>query len=188
MPAKPFNYQSVAGDYQYQAMRHGFPMQRFWHKSKLIFWDEIIAPQLIKDDSSGPIIEIGCGAGLLLQHLASWPQMKIGTDINFQAFAFLSGRFHELGEQASLSPVCSNGEKPPFKNDGFGGLILSEVLEHLHQPHQVLKEAFRVVKPGGWCYLTPPQLSNFLALDGENTGSFQVDPAYCWRPAYHSTK
>jgi ubiquinone/menaquinone biosynthesis C-methylase UbiE len=161
MREKKFDYQSVAGDYQFRAMLHGLPMQRFWHKGKLIFWDESIAPILASIKTDGPIMEIGCGAGLLLQHLADWKQVKIGLDVNLQALRFLTERFKEMDVPESFSPICSDGSSMPFKDDSFGGLLLSEVIEHLYEPARVMKEAFRVLKPGGWCYLTTPNYKSF---------------------------
>lgn len=156
MDEKKFDYQNVAGDYQYRAMLHGLPMQRFWHKGKLIFWDEVIAPLVSNIDSTGPVMEVGCGAGVLLQHLASWHQIKVGLDVNFQALTFLTGRFNEMGASGSFSPVDADGLILPFKNNSIGGLLISEVIEHLVAPQVLMKEAGRVLQPGGWCYLTTP--------------------------------
>ncbi len=160
MPKLHFDYHSVAGDYQYQAMHKGLPMQRFWHKGKLIAWDELISP-MISGDIEYPIIEVGCGAGLLLEHLAPLPQMKIGVDINTQALTFLSNRFDQLNQKDLFFPVSAFGEMLPFEDNYFGGLILSEVIEHLHDPKLILQEAYRVLRPGGWCYLTTPNYRSF---------------------------
>jgi len=163
MPRLPFNYHSVAGDYQYQALHKGLPMQRFWHKGKLIVWDELISP-LISDEIEYPIIEVGCGAGLLLEHLAPLPQIKIGVDINTQALTFLSNRYDQLSQKGLFFPISAFGERLPFKDNYFGGLILTEVIEHLHDPRFILKEAYRVLRPGGWCYLTTPNYGSFWPM------------------------
>jgi SAM-dependent methyltransferase len=160
MPKRPFNYQSVAGDYQYQALHKGLPMQRFWHKGKLIVWDELISP-LISGENKYPIIEIGCGAGLLLEHLAPLPQMKIGVDINSQSLTFLSSRYDQINHQNYFFPVTAFGESLPFTENYFGGAILSEVIEHLDDPRLIIQEAYRVLRPGGWCYLTTPNYRSF---------------------------
>jgi SAM-dependent methyltransferase len=160
MPKGPFNYQSVAGDYQYQAMHEGLPMQRFWHKGKLIVWDELISP-MISDEDTYPIIEIGCGAGLLIEHLAPLPHMKIGVDINSQALGFLSNRFNQIHHENYFFPVAAFGESLPFPENFFGGVILSEVIEHLVDPRLIIQEAYRILRPGGWCYLTTPNYRSF---------------------------
>jgi len=36
-----FDYDSVAGDYQYRALHSGHPMQRFWHGGKLTMIDQL---------------------------------------------------------------------------------------------------------------------------------------------------
>ena len=160
MPKLHFDYHSVAGDYQYQAMHKGLPMQRFWHKGKLIAWDELISP-MISGNLKYPIVEVGCGAGLLLEHLAPLAQMKIGVDINTQALTFLSNRFGQLNQKGLFFPISAFGEMLPFADNYFGGLILSEVIEHLHDPKLILQEAYRVLRPGGWCYLTTPNYCSF---------------------------
>jgi SAM-dependent methyltransferase len=171
-----FDYRSVAGDYQYQALLHGFPMQRFWHKGKLIFWDEVIAPQLAGPSGEGPIAEVGCGAGLLLQHLAEWAQLKMGVDINFQALTFLSSRFQQLEQYSPFLPLLANGEILPLMDGSLDGLILSEVLEHLPQPQHLLSEAFRVVRPGGWCYLTTPNYHSLWPWMEKTLDLFRLTP------------
>lgn len=176
MHRNKFDYQTVAGDYQYHAMLHGLPMQRFWHKGKLIFWDESIAPLLSNLKTTGPIMEIGCGAGLLLQHLAEWQQMKIGLDVNLQALAFLTNRFTEMNFHQSFFSICSEGENLPFLDNSFGGLVLSEVIEHLDQPVWVMREAFRVLKPGGWCYLTTPNYNSFWPWMEKLLDLFKLTP------------
>ena len=113
MPKPSFNYQAVAGDYQYRAMLAGPPLQRFWHAGKLLVWDELIAP-CVRNDPQFPLIEVGCGAGLLLQHLAQEPILKVGTDINFQALQFLHQRFIEIGNPQLFLAVMSEGEQSPL--------------------------------------------------------------------------
>ncbi len=44
----------------------------------------------------------------------------------------------------------------PVGNDTFDGVILSEVLEHVEHPIAVLKEAYRVLKPGGKLMMCTP--------------------------------
>jgi len=45
----------------------------------------------------------------------------------------------------------------PFRDNRFGATISVEVLEHLKEPKGVLKELFRVLRPGGRLFLVAPQ-------------------------------
>lgn len=51
----------------------------------------------------------------------------------------------------------------PFADNSIDSLICQAVLEHVHDPRQVIKEANRVLKPGGYLYLEVPFLQGFHA-------------------------
>lgn len=42
----------------------------------------------------------------------------------------------------------------PFGNSSFSSILCTEVLEHLHTPHQAISEMYRVLQPGGILILT----------------------------------
>ena len=44
----------------------------------------------------------------------------------------------------------------PFPNNSFDLVICSEVLEHLHEYNDAIKEIHRVLKPGGKFYASVP--------------------------------
>src|SRR5207244_743981 len=44
----------------------------------------------------------------------------------------------------------------PFDDGSIDSLMLTEVLEHLPEPGDALREAWRVLKPGGLLYVTVP--------------------------------
>jgi SAM-dependent methyltransferase len=53
--------------------------------------------------------------------------------------------------------VVSDLERLPFPDKEFDGEICIQVLEHLREPKTVLCELYRVLKPGGYLYLSAPQ-------------------------------
>lgn len=46
----------------------------------------------------------------------------------------------------------------PFHEGCFAGVVMTETLEHVPHPEAALAEAARVLTPGGWLYLTAPQM------------------------------
>jgi SAM-dependent methyltransferase len=57
--------------------------------------------------------------------------------------------------------IAAVGESLPFRDNSFDVIISLEVLEHVEHPAAVLREVFRILKPGGWFYLTCPNYLSF---------------------------
>ena len=160
-----FDYDSVAGDYQYRALHSGHPMQRFWHGGKLTMIDRLIRPHL-KTDSK--LLEVGCGAGNLLLQATVRGSYPVALDLAKQALTFVRSRLREAksGSEAPRDFMCiqSIGELLPLASDSFECILLSEVIEHLERPQISIKEAARVLRPGGRLLVTTPNYRSFWPL------------------------
>ena len=160
-----FDYHSVAGDYQYRALHSGHPMQRFWHRGKLLMIDQLIRPHL---RSGSRLLEIGCGAGNLLLQAAVAGSYPVALDLSMQALTFVRSRLQEAasGSEAPNGFLCMQavGEALPFRDSSFDGVILSEVVEHLEAPQHSIREAVRVLCSGGRLLVTTPNYRSFWPL------------------------
>lgn len=73
--------------------------------------------------------------------------------------------------------VNSTGESLPFPDASFDVVYSANVLEHTQNPEQVLREAMRVLRPGGQLYVEIP---NFLSyFEGHY---MVVEPPVLWKP------
>ncbi|MDB9380726.1 methyltransferase domain-containing protein [Nodularia spumigena CS-584] len=61
-------------------------------------------------------------------------------------------------DQTTNPDFCCSAEAIPLPDSSVDGFLLCEVLEHLEAPEVVLKEAFRLLKPGGKGWITMPFL------------------------------
>ena len=160
-----FDYHSVAGDYQYRALHSGHPMQRFWHRGKLVMIDQLIRPHL---RAGSRLLEIGCGAGNLLLQAAVAGSYPVALDLSMQALSFVRSRLEESqsGPEAPSGFACTQaiGESLPFPDNTFDCLLLSEVVEHLEQPQVSIREAVRVLCPGGRLLVTTPNYRSFWPI------------------------
>jgi len=160
-----FDYHAVAGDYQYRALNEGHAMQRFWHRGKLVMIDQLVRPYL-KEDSH--LLEIGCGAGNLLVQASVPGSVPIALDLSMQALNFVRSRLQELvtGKDAIHGYACiqSIGEHLPFADASFDCILLSEVVEHLEAPEFSIREASRVLRPGGRLLVTTPNYRSFWPM------------------------
>ncbi len=140
-------------------------MQRFWHRGKLTMIDELLRPHL-KADSR--VLEIGCGAGNLLVQAGVPGSYPIGLDLSLQALTFVSSRLREALSAPepirSFACVQSIGELLPLADSSVDCAILSEVIEHLEAPHASIREATRVLRPGGRLLITTPNYRSLWPL------------------------
>ena len=94
------------------------------------------------------ILNIGCGTGLISQLFSQFGCLA-GVDYSSEALNFCA--------QNSLSSLAqANGIALPFKDNSFDACLSLDVLEHIQDDTQALKEIRRVLKPGGVLLLTVP--------------------------------
>ena len=160
-----FDYHSVAGDYQYRALHSGHPMQRFWHGGKLTMIDQLIRPHL---KAGSHVLEIGCGAGNLLLQATVPGSFPVALDLSMQALTFVRSRLEEAKSSAEAPSgfACTQaiGEFLPLKDESFDCVLMSEVIEHLEAPQISIREAARVLRPGGRLLITTPNYRSFWLL------------------------
>ena len=132
-------------------------MQRFWHRGKLTMIDQLIRPHL---KVGSRLLEIGCGAGNLLLQAAVSGSYPVALDLSMQALTFVRSRLEEAKSEAEPPGgfLCTQavGESLPFAHGSFDCVLLSEVIEHLEAPQISIREAVRVLRPGGRLLLTTP--------------------------------
>lgn len=100
----------------------------------------------------GKLLDVGCGKmpykDYVLQHAAI--QEYVGLDIE-DALSY---------DHAIRPDVTWDGRTMPFEEASFTCAFATEVLEHCPEPEIVLKEVYRVLKPGGVFFFTVPFLWN----------------------------
>ena len=96
----------------------------------------------------GDLLDIGCGHGRILKLLASRARRVVGVDIDSDA------RRHARAEMLLAGIENSTLRKGdmytlPFADAEFDTIILDEVLGSSEDPAAVLREARRLLRPGG---------------------------------------
>ena len=96
----------------------------------------------------GRILENGCGVGMYVEHLAPYGGQTIGLEYDFERAA----------EARTRSPNIINaaGESFPLPSGTFDLILSHEVLEHVLDDAQAVREMVRVLKPGGRIVLFVP--------------------------------
>jgi len=121
----------------------------FWfrNRNRLIVW-------ALRHENVEParLLEIGCGTGFVLRHLASkWPQAEIfGSDV------FTTG----LGFAASRVPRASLFQMDATKSvfdDAFDVIVACDVIEHIGRDDLALSTMHHALRASGALLLTVPQ-------------------------------
>ena len=106
-----------------------------------------VLPQL-----HGKLLDVGCGKMPYKNYILEQSDVTdyIGLDIE-QALVY----------DSEISPDHTwDGKTMPLIDQLFDCALATEVLEHCPEPEVVLKEVYRVLKPGGVLFITVPFLWN----------------------------
>jgi SAM-dependent methyltransferase len=101
--------------------------------------------RILRRASSGPILDVGCGTGLLTARLRDElaPPAIVGVD-------FSRGMLHEAARRsAAVSWVRGTALALPFRDALFGAVVSTEAFHWFPDQEAALAEFHRVLAPGG---------------------------------------
>ena len=92
------------------------------------------------------VLDVGCGPGHYAMAMEARAAVVVAIELSAQ----------ELAGQATRpsAPVVGDGRCLPFGDGVFDGVLCSNMLEHTPDLLQVIDEIGRVLKPGGWAYVS----------------------------------
>jgi ArsR family transcriptional regulator len=108
-----------------------------------------MAAALAAGFSGKSVADIGCGEGDLTLLLARFAKRVTAIDLSAQMLRVVQERSAEAGVAGRVAVETGDLEKLPLKSDSEDAVFVSQVLHHATRPGQALKEAARILKPGG---------------------------------------
>ncbi len=132
------------GDRWFEGDEHAIALLRAESRVKVRYTREALARE-----GAGPgarILDVACGAGLVAFPLAEAGFRVKGIDLAEGAVA--AARRHApagLGVAFDVADAYATGEP----DGSYDAVLLLDMLEHVERPGDVLREAARVVRPGG---------------------------------------
>lgn len=112
------------------------------------------------------ILDLPCGRGFYLNMFRYVCKSElVGADLDGNVVKIA---WQVLGNVAGIHIQRASVCAMPYPRNCFDAVVLSEVLEHIEEDVRALKEAYRVLKPGGIVAVTVPNANYPLLWDPIN--------------------
>lgn len=111
--------------------------------------------QALNGDQIDRILEVGSGMSPIVTH----DDRAVYSELSFTAIRTskqVNGRGHY---------VVADGTRLPFRDGAFSHAVCSEVLEHVENDQEAVRELSRVLKPSGKALITVPHRKFYYAAD-----------------------
>lgn len=106
-------------------------------------------PQL---NSAKKVVDIGAGEG---RYIPVWQSEISGVDLTVVEYSKIASE-RSAAKFPSVKHVMASAEDLPLPDNTYDALVTVEVIEHVPNDMAMLKECFRVLRPGGWALISTP--------------------------------
>jgi len=103
-------------------------------------------------ESRGCLLDLGCGSGALLLKMRSLGWEAEGVDIDPLAV--------EVARRQGLHVRLGSLHAQNFADESFDAVVMSHVIEHVHEPLELLKEMRRILKRGRRIVIATPNAAS----------------------------
>lgn len=132
------------GEQWYQDKKHPIALLRAEQKVKNP-WVEQKIKESFKERTDLNILDIGCGAGFLTNHLAKTFDHVYGVDASEPSLEIAK----KYDTHSKVKYLSADAYKLPFEDNSMDVVCAMDFLEHVEDPRHVIKEAARVLKKDG---------------------------------------
>jgi SAM-dependent methyltransferase len=101
----------------------------------------------------GRLLDFGCGGGGFLKRMADQGWQVIGLDAAV-------GAVRQVQEELGLTALVGSLPHPDLRPGSFDVVTMWHSLEHVHRPLAILREAYKLLVPGGRLVVATPNIES----------------------------
>lgn len=111
--------------------------------------------EMFREEGCSVILDVGCGSGRHVVHLAKQGFQSLGLDISPTALHLAQAWMREEGYQACFT-LGDTRQPLPFRDGSVEGVLSTQVIHHARIPEVrlAIREIRRVLVPGGLAFVT----------------------------------
>lgn len=103
--------------------------------------------------SGKTVLDVGCGGGILSESMAGLNAIVTGIDLSDKALQVAKLHLLESGKQVNYRKIAIEDMAAECPGQ-FDIVTCMEMLEHVPDPDSVIAACAKLVKPGGWVFLS----------------------------------
>lgn len=120
----------------------------FWFRGRRAIFFDVIRRHVGTPPEDAVVFDLGCGVGGMLGPLSEYGR-TVGMDIDRGSLVFCR-------ERGFTNTFEAKGHRLPLADESVWLLGAFDVLEHVPEEREALAECYRVLRPGGWMFLSGP--------------------------------
>jgi len=136
----------------------GIREENYWFQRHLVAYQYLLP--LVEGKR---VLDLGSGEGYGTDLLASRAGEALGVDLAPETVYHARNTY----KRSNLRFLYGDIYELELEDDAFDLICSLQVIEHLHEPERFLREARRVLKPGGLCVISTP--NRLLISPGRDT-------------------
>ena len=132
----------------------------WWYVARRrIIFDWVL--RILHDYPQPMILNIGCGTGYNIEQLQVHHYTNVtGLEYSPSALGFCQSR-------GLKRLMAADGTHPPFRDKSFDVVLALDLIEHIEDDRNCLRELARVLKPGGTLFIFTPAFNFLWGLQDE---------------------